>query len=356
MRLVSEWWHRRNRLGGTPHLKIESWLGAEYLGTLPVVSGSWRIEDDAEQRLPGRLTLQIPNLSEWRPVNPADSLADYGQQLRCQIGWQHPDGTVEAQPAGVFRVVSALPAAGTITVTGTGLLSTVDEARFLYPFTTDATTRATLTGRLLQGILPFVIEVPDKPAAACSEDQDRLQMLLDVVESWPARLWIDASGVARISPAWDDDTPGTPVATLAEGDTIQSGSVTLDPGEPGPNAYRVTNIPEGDVESVWAAATITDGPMRYGGPYGHRVSYYASPLLSDDPAALASVARAMLARSARRSNALSVTSTPRWEIEVGDIVTVDAPSVGVHTLGRVTAAAHTAGSSEFKLARLRELS
>lgn len=355
MRTVSDWWLARNKTGATPRLIAESWLGADYLGTVPVVPGSWRFEDDSEQQIPGAVSLQVPNQPEWRPAHPTDPLADYGQVLRCAVGWEHTDGTIETQPAGVFRITSAQPAGSSITVSGVGLLAAVDEARFLYPFSTDATTRAGLTSRLLQGLLPVIIEVPDRPAAACSEDQDRLSLLRDVVDSWPARLWIDSSGIARVSPAWDDDAPGAPVAGLSEGDTIIRNGVTIDPGEPGPNAYRVSNIPEGDVEAVWAVATISEGPMRYGGPYGYRVNYYSSPLLSADPAALAEVARTMCARAARRTLALTVRSTPRWEIEVGDVVTVDAPSVGVAALGRVVRAAHTSISSEFKIARLKDL-
>ena len=346
---VSEFWHTQTTQGGTPRLVVESWLGAEQLATLPIVAGSWRVEHDSETTTPGAVSFQVPNTPDWRPTEPGHPLADYGQQLRCSIGWDRADGTAELVPLAVLRLAKATPAGDTITVTGEGLLKTVEDAKFLYPFSGSGS-RVDLVNRLLQGILPVVIEVPQASAPACFEEQDRLKVLLDVVDSWPARLWVDDQGTARVSPTWDDAIPGDPVASI---EIIQRHGVTLDRDTPGPNAYRVSTIPEGDTEALWSVATINDGPMTYGGPYGYRVGYYSSPLLPNNRTSLFEVATRMCQRSRRRTDAITVQTPPRYELEIGDVVRLDAPAADLtNVLGRITGWAHTAQGSQFKIAKL----
>lgn len=351
MKQVSEFWHQQAAQGGTPRLVVEAWLGAEQLATLPIVAGSWRVENDSETTTPGSVSLQVPNTPEWRPAEPGHPLADYGQQLRCSVGWDRADGTAELVPLAVLRLAKAQPAGDTITVTGEGLLKTVEDAQFLYPFSGSGA-RAALVETLLQGILPVIVDddVPARTAPACFEERERLKVLLDVVESWPARLWIDEQGTARVSVQWDDLTPGDPVAAI---DVIQRHGVTLDRDTPGPNAYRVSTIPEGDTEALWSVATINSGPMAYGGPYGYRIGHYSSPLLPNNRTALYEVAVRMCERSARRTDAITIQTPPRYELEIGDLVTVNAPAADLtNVLGRITGWAHTAQGSQFKIANL----
>ena len=93
--------------------------------------------------------------------------------------------------------------------------------------------------------------------------------------------------------------------------------------------------------------------MTYGGPYGYRVGYYSSPLLPNNRTSLFEVATRMCQRSRRRTDAITVQTPPRYELEIGDVVRLDAPAADLtNVLGRITSWAHTAQGSQFKIAKL----
>lgn len=354
MKQVSKWWKAQTAAGGSPCLVVESWLGAEKLATLPVVAKSWRLEDDAESKTPGRVTFQVPNTAEWRPRSHDHPLACFGQQLHVSIGLQQPNTTIiETVPVGVYRLDSPDISGETITVTGRGLLTLVEDSRLLAPISPAQVTRSALVTQLLQGIIPVSIQVHDCDAPACTEESDRFGLLLDVLESWPAQIRIDANGVGVVSPPWDDHNSGEPLTTITD-EMIVMDSLVLDQLEPGPNAYRVSSIPEGATAAMHAIATIDDGPMRWGGPYGYRVATYSSPLLQGDQAVLSSVARAMCERSRRRTFAYRVKIIPTYDVEIGDVIAIRSDSSGVFTVGRVINLRHTSASSELKIAALGE--
>ncbi len=362
MKTVSSWFADRAVQGGTIRCLVEAWLGPNLLATLPVVPGSWHVGFDSSQQIPGDFSCQVPALPEWRPKDPAHPLAAFGQQLRVSIGWQRPDGGIEYVKAGNFRTKPTQQAGSTLTVSGEGLLVNVDDAKLLSPWQSvdPWMPRSDAVIQLLRGILPVVID----PAVSSSvmsnvvEDEDRLKLILDICDGWPVRLWVDEQGTARILPAWDDDNPGDPVAEIRDGKggTLLREGISLTPSVQGPNGYRVENVPEGDEAAASWTSTVTSGPMRWGGPYGYRGSIYKSATLPSDHGQLQQVSQQLCARSARRTDTMEVKTTPRPEIEVGDIVHIASQADGVDTTGRVTALTHTSTASTFTVSSLVRVS
>ncbi|MFC2757832.1 DUF5047 domain-containing protein [Propionibacterium acidifaciens] len=352
---VSQWWKDRQTQGGTIIFRAESWLGSSYLGELPVIEGSWRVENDSTQKTPGAVSFEVPNTPEWRPTSPDHPLADYGQQVRVSAGYQATDGATELVPLGAYRLERPIASGATITVKGSGLLASVDAAKLMYPFTAGGQTRAWVAGQLLAGIMPLIVDAKDEGCPSILIEEDRLQGLLDLCDAWGTRLWVDGQGAARISPKWDDATPGGPVAEITggPGGTLKTEGITLDPDTTGGfNAYKVATVPQGDEPEIFEVATIADGPMRWGGPYGYRTATYSSQLLTGDRDRLREIAAQMCQRSARRVDAYKVAAAPTYSVEIGDIIRVASTAYGVDLTGRVTGWAHTRDESKLTVSYL----
>ncbi|MGC4106044.1 MAG: hypothetical protein QM753_06775 [Thermomicrobiales bacterium] len=321
-------------------LELVSYLDGEPLATIPVVSGSWRVTDEAGVRVPGSIAFTVPARPEWIPTTPAHPLAWYGQRVRASIGWEGDPLTTW----GWYRLDRPRVSRPLVECTGTGLLRLVERARFTQSWqTTAGQTRAQVARALLAGILPVAAAgVTDEVLPVVTWSDDRLAAFWDVVESWPARVVMDEQTVT-IVPAWNDTSPGSPAAELVDG---PGGSLTapLEPvagGDDPFNGYVVSNVPEGDTAATVRFWGMPDGPMRWGGPYGQNPGFFSSPLNPADPVKLLAIGERMTRREVAAGRAFKFQALPDPARRVGDVVTLQARAQGVHGLARITALSFT---------------
>ena len=126
--------------GYSVSVTVESWLGSQYLGEVPVEDGS--VSWDAGQQVQGTLSLTVPRVGavqgedwrDWDPVDPDHPLGCYGQVLHVSMtvgslvgaGWW----TVQL---GRFLITSVEPGPSTVRVTGKSLMQRLEEDRLTEP-------------------------------------------------------------------------------------------------------------------------------------------------------------------------------------------------------------------------------
>jgi hypothetical protein len=79
-----------------------------------------------------------------------------------------------------------------------------------------------------------------------------------------------------------------------------------------------------DDDSVRSLATLADGPLAWGGPYGRKVLFYSSPLLTS--ATVAAAAQTRLRGLQGRTRKITAEIAPDPSIEPGDHVRITWPT------------------------------
>lgn len=336
---------------GVTLLEVRAWWGRYDLGLLPV-GHSWSVSDSDDENIPGRLEFEVPNTVEWRPKRTADPLAAKGHRFEARIGRRLAGSRdVEWLPVGWFNAHPAEASGDVLRVTGVGLLELVDLQRFLYPFR-GVGTKWAVVGRLLGGILPHrSVGLTDEPMGATVWEENRLEALREVADAWPARIKVTDAGVVEFRPPYDDMNPGEPVAGFRDGYNLVSVQFAPDTSNQF-NAYRVSTVPDGDAAPVSEVWTLPNTDLWWGGPWGFRPGYFASPLLTPDRVKLRSIAQGMTLRAQRRADAYDVTVLPDPRIECGDVVVVEDTRDPFWMKGRVVSVAHSRTSTQMKLGYL----
>lgn len=311
----------------------ESWLGSVSLGRVPVVAGSWSVVEDESQQVPGRVTFDVPAKAKWVPVTVDHPLANYGQQLRIQVGIRLAGGGTEWVNEGRLRILSAIPVDDVVQVTAASLEQLVEWDRLTAPIRVTGPTRADGLSTLLTGVLPFVVRTTNDPAMGpLSVDRDRLQGVRDLLDAWPARSFVDESGTLIVEDAWGDTVPAAVWST--EGRLRSTSPVDSDADHF--NGYVVTTVPEDGVtvpvSEVWV---MPSGPMKWGPPYGRRPGFFESPTLPADRSTLQNVAKNLTLRAVRRGRNVQVVTLPDPRIVRGDVVHVVDHAKQLDMVGRV---------------------
>lgn len=330
------------RQGGAPVVEISSWLGDEFLGVLPVVSGSWEATDEAGTTVPGTLGFDVPNTPEWRPLTAGHALGSFGQRYRLRLGFGD-----ELLTIGWWHAARTLASGNVLQASGRGLLRLVERARLTRPYqTATGATRAGVLAELLRGILPLEVDaaLADEAIPVTTWEEDRLAAVWELVESWDARLMVDDSATVVALPAWDDTSAGDPVGLLVDGvggllSDLQPAGDNTD--EDPFNGYVVSTAPEGDETPVVAVWTMPDGPMAWDGPYGYNPGFFSSPLNPADPARLAGIAERMTRREVARQQRWSFVAALDPRFEVGDVVQLRHRRFGVDTTARILSLSFT---------------
>ena len=329
-----------------PVIRISSWLGDQLLvDELPVVPGTWQVTDDDDAQVHAQLAFQVPNVPEWRPTSPDHPLNNLGQEVNVAAGIELA-GSPELLPLGIFRILACRPNDDVLDVTAACRMVNIERYRFLQPFdVTVGASRAATLAKITQGVIPLSVEVADQTTAAATWEESRIDAVQEIVDGWGARYYVDETGVLVIAPAWSD-VLDAPVVELVDGPGGTLLDVTpdemVDDDESGRfNAYKVSTVPEGDEAPVSATAYLESGPMRWGGPYGYRPGFFASPLLKADVAELQQVAKSLVERSRRRTETVTFTAGPDPRVEVGDVARLRSSSAGLDLTARITKVQHT---------------
>jgi hypothetical protein len=308
-------------------VRAESWRDGELLADdIPVADGG---EDlDRSLNVPERVTLTVPREVrgvDWDPgADPDHPLASFGQQLHISYGVDIGGG-FEWLQRGWFLITDSAADGDTVTVTAQGLLTLVDEARFVSPFqpasgdTLVSTVRALVEPALT---VQFGDALVDRAVPLAMQwDEDRLGALNEVVDAWPADTRVTEDGILLVDEL--DDT-GSPVLELTDGvgGTVVrwQGATTRD------GAFNVVVAQGENTDGNQLRGTAYDltSPYRIDGPFSPLpVPYfYSSPLLTT-VAQCRKAAQTTLARLRRTaSRRLNVTMVPHPGLQLGDVVSV----------------------------------
>lgn len=322
----------------TVEATVESWLGSDYLGAVPVEDGS--VSWDASQQVQGSLSLSVPRVGaaddedwrDWDPTDPTHPLACFGQVLHVSLtigsliggGWW----TV---PLGRFLITSVEPGPSNVRVTGKSLLQRLEEDRLTEPMAPDpAGTLASELRRLVGARMGLIIDpaLGDRPCPSMTWGESRIDAVYEIAKAWPAVVREGGDGVLYLSPPTPDPT-SRPQLRLSDGDngTVVgvAASVSRDKIYNRVVARGQESSDEG-APSFQAVADQMTGPMRVAGPYGVVPRFFSSPLITS-VAQAKSTAEAMLADAVRKKVKVPVQHAPDPRIHLDAPVEVETRPV-----------------------------
>lgn len=314
-----------SQLGGavTWEPVVSSWLGSEYLGQVPVSSGS--VVWSTGREVPGSVSLEVPRfdrgVSWWPGDDPRHPLARFGQTLDVAV---KVGSVVSGQswivPMGRFLVTNWDDNGDTISVSGASMFQRIEDDRFVSPMATRS--GGTLVSELRR-VLPASVGLTvaagltNRAVPAMSWGESRMDAVREIAAAWPARLREDRAGNAVVLPPLPDVPAPTETLTDGEGGTVVSAYRT----DTRDGAYnrvvaRGQETTDSGLPAFQHVADMETGPMRVRGPYGVVTRFFSSPLITSRSAAAAS-ARTMLADAVRPARTVPVilAPDPRWELD-----------------------------------------
>lgn len=336
----------------TVDVAVESWLGSEYLGQVPVEDGS--VSWDASQQVQGTLSLSVPRSGavdgedwrDWDPVDPTHPIACFGQVLHVSMtigsliggGWW----TV---PLGHFLITSVEPGPSTVRVTGKSLLQRLEEDRLTEPMAPNpAGSMSSELRRLVGSRMGLIIDpaLRDYPCPSMSWGESRIDAIYELAQAWPAVLREGGDGILYVSPP-TPDTTSRPALRLSDGEdgTVVgvAESVSRDKIYNRVVVRGQQNSDEG-APSFQAIADQMIGPMRVDGPYGVVPRFFSSPLITSTAQAK-ETAEAMLNDAVRKKIKVPVTHAPDPSIRLDahiEVKTCPVDGATIRTLWGVVAA------------------
>lgn len=321
-----------------PVVEVTSWLGSQYLGEVPVMGG---VATTDLTIIGGELELQVPNVPEWVPTAPDHPLGNVGQELLVRKGWRGSDGEVlEWATIGRYLIHRAAPEGDAITVRADGLGQRIEHFRFTDPFTAQsgqflAQARALMSGTGLPVALDSSLSSRASSSRSWERGGSRVEAWDELMTAWGAVSYIDPDARSLVVRApWV--ATGAPVLTVTDG--VAGSVVEVAPGggpEDGtPNAVVASSAPEDGSVPLSAIVTVSRGPRRWGGPYGRRPAFYASPLLTTW-ASVWSAARTRLASMQATTWDVTIDALSCPAIERGDLIRVVSDRNQTDVVGQV---------------------
>lgn len=310
--------------------RAEAWLGEALLSAdIPVADGT---EDrDRALTVPERISLTVPRRDrgvDWDPgTDPAHPLAAYGQQIRVDYGVHlgGDRGNFEWINRGWFLITDSATDGDTVTVTAQGLLTLIDEAKFVGPFQPSGTLVSTVRG-LVEPALTVNIDgsLTDRAVPLGMQwDSDRMAGLNEVLDAWPADGRVTEDGYLLVEPLNDS---GDPVLSLTDG---AGGTVVRWQGSTSREGAFNAIVAQGEdtngnqIQGV-AYDVLGSSPYRIGGPFNALPvpQTFYSPLMSTVAQCRAGAATRLARLRRTASRRLEVTMVPHPGLALGDVVAV----------------------------------
>lgn len=304
--------------------------GSPVFDEIPIAGGTatW----DSTQEIPGAVEIELPKYapdSDGRVVDltptkdPGGSILNAdGTQLAVSYHVGLPGKDRETIGLGTFRVEDWNESDdGTIGLSTAGLEALIAESRLLDPVkSVPGNSYQTIATRLVADLLPLEITAdPARISGKQSFEDERLTALTELVTAWPARKYVDDSGVLVIAAPYDDATDPV-VATLTDG---KDGTVVKRPRSGTRdgvyNAVKASGETSGTTAPVSAVAYLSEGPRRWNGPYGNVPYFYSSPLLTTK-AQCRAAAKTRLTNLQVLAEPVTITCAPDPRYQTGDVI------------------------------------
>lgn len=326
MRPVSDRWRAAVTTSHRVAQRVEVWReGVLLVPDLPVAGGS--VVHDHGAVITAAASVDVADPA-YLPVSPADPLMPLGSELRIHLGVRHEDGAEELLQvfAGPVVATPTWPSAGAFTVQAEGWLRYVDDDRFLAPWTPSGSTIAAISGLLRESVPGAEVQVgvPDAPVrAGLVFEESRMEAVQSLAAGLGAVVRDLPTGGFAIAPS----SPPTPSPTVREfiagpGGTLLASSAPELTRDERYNAVVATN-PEDDTVRAVALVDDPESPVRWGGPFGRKVLYLSSPLLS--AATVQQAAQTRLDGLRGRVRLIDAETAPDPSVEPGDWVLVRWP-------------------------------
>ncbi|MFI5973503.1 DUF5047 domain-containing protein [Streptomyces sp. NPDC051452] len=309
----------------TMQVRAESWRDGELLAAdIPVAGGQ---EDrDRSLNIPERVSLSVPCRDRgfnWDPqADPDHPLAAFGQQLHISYGVD-VGGDFEWVDRGWFVITEVGSDGDTVSVTAQGLLTLIDEAKFVSPFQPSGTFSSTVRS-LVEPALTVQVDglLTDQSVPVGMQwDSDRLGGLTELLSAWAADAYVTEDGILLVEKLIDG---GTPVLTLTDG---VGGTVVRWQGSGNRDgAFNVVIAQGEDSSGNQLQGVVYDldsaSPYRYGGPFNPLpVPYvFSSPLMTTVSQCRAAAAAQLLQLRRASSRRLAVSMVPHPGLVTGDVI------------------------------------
>lgn len=330
--------------------RVDAWLGATWLGQVPVQDGS--VSWTTSQQVQGSLSLTVPQVAaategedvrDWTPTSLLSPLACAGQVLHVSVT---VGSTITSQswtvPLGRFMITEWKTGSHTISVSGKSLMHRLEEDRLTEP--TAPRTGGTLASelrRLVGSHMGVIIDpaLVDRACPSMSWGESRIDAVYEIADAWPARLREGADGILYALPP----DPTSEARTLTDG---EDGTVIAAPRQGSRDGVYNRVVARGQDQDdagrpvFQAVADQTTGPLAVNGPYGTVTRFFSSPLITSQTIA-AKTARSLLASSVARQETVPVEHVPDPTLALDEAVTLvtrDAAGTSqVIRTGRVSA-------------------
>ena len=325
--------------GSVPDARIvaNAWYDGELVAEkLPISNWSIRWDGGDQNLIQGKASFTVTDgsglLAPWgfnEPLSAAGS--------RLQVSFVCGAGTVDLgwyaistnAPTEQWRVagpVAQWVAAGaSIPVTADDLTLLISDEPFLASETPPAgATVISEVRRLLTGICPVAVAdgVVDGPVPSSIVYKDeRLPPVFDLVKSINCRYRMNGAGQLEIYPL----TKTGPVWTIRgkDGGAMVSLNRTQDRGTLITGVLSSANDPSLEIKAL---ATISDGPLRFGGPLGRKINRHNA--LANTQAGVQADAQSMLDNfTTMKTVTLRVLCVFHPGIQIGDWVRVAQPVI-----------------------------
>lgn len=305
--------------------------GQRVLEDAPLSSCELRSDGNAKVRTQGTATLTYSD-SMGRSIIPEDMtswMTPYATFLNVSVRVS-AGGYSEKVLRGNLKVVDVsdpvdhrTPFQGRLLSVGSRLtlgladrFAVTDRERFSAPFgPSDLTSTWAEIGRLTG--LPLTRTVPDAPIRrAVTYKENRLDAVFDLASILGGIPYVTADGKVAIQPdAWP--APSEPLTMGPDGTVVDTTPANLS-DEGIYNAVVVRSHDASDI--ILATATLAEGPLRYGGPFG-RVPYFVSSEFVTTEWDAIDYARTELAKVSQvPAMTYAITCVPDPRREVGDVV------------------------------------
>lgn len=327
------------RESGELDFKITVWRSgvevtpAPYLDTgLPITTGG-TVAVDSGQFVRRQLSVTIA-ATELTPTDAKALLAPYGTELKAYAGIWFPGGT-EWCPLGTFRIQTAEQTesgdsgSSGIAVTADDRCCYLVDARFPAIQQSQASTVVAEISRLvaagLPAGMPSMVDLTGSSTACPKQtydEKDRAAAIQKLAASISAEFFFDVDGVPTLRPA--PLATGTPVWSIDAGlNGVLVSAKRSASREHIYNAIFASGSRADGTPSSYGAAYDTDpgSPTFWGGPFGYKPAFYASPVLTTSTQCTLA-ATTMLARYVGAGWTIELTSVPNPALDTGDVVKV----------------------------------
>ena len=313
--------------------RAEIWSSGTLLGTIPIETGTVKINTQSIQRRTAALFLRAPRGSSLIPATAVDELSPFGNELRLYRGVQYPDGTQELAPLGVFLITNSKIIDGAdavqIEVDGGDRSLYVSNNKWTQPYQMAAGLLVTaITTAILDRYPDAIINVPatinasiNQQVLGTSSGGDPWADLVSIAQTAGYDLFLDALGQFTLQafPSIDGltvdvsyvESQGNPVTEVeADTDTFQTYNGIIYVGA-GSNITTPIRVEAWDTDPA--------SPTYRFGKFGQRPQMIVQSLIYDANQALVA-ATALLTRSLGATQLVSWKQVPNPAADGFDVV------------------------------------